>query len=172
MSEVFFFSFRSVCIVTGAPNLCITHTLTPLQPTAHLAGMEYPLKHLSLCSLSTQCSSRLNFFLLARISTHKPDSEPASRGGCHMCLQGCFSAPFIFKDLVQNTLVMIHVHKYHHSDPDSFLFFFFFFLLPSPCIIVFKKASLSVCNYLKQEPGKRDRTNAATGACLLKCESY
>lgn len=51
-----FFSL-SARMVSGVPSLRITHTLSPLQPTAHLASMEYPL-NISLYSLSARRSSR------------------------------------------------------------------------------------------------------------------
>lgn len=62
--------FVSVCMVSGAPSLYITQTFTPLQPTAHLASMEYPL-NISLYSLSTHHSSRFDIFSLACASTYK-----------------------------------------------------------------------------------------------------
>lgn len=48
------------------PSLCITHTFTPLQPTAHLASMEYPL-NISLCSLSTHHSSLVDIYIYKKV---------------------------------------------------------------------------------------------------------
>lgn len=71
-----FFFFVSVCMVSGVPSLCITHTFAPLQPTAHLASMEYPL-NISLYSLSTHRSLRFFFlFPLACVSRYESVSSP------------------------------------------------------------------------------------------------
>lgn len=69
--------FVFMCTVSGVPSLRSTHTFTPLQPTAHLASMEYPL-NISLCSLSTIHSSRFDFFLVCVFTYKSMNSQPAA----------------------------------------------------------------------------------------------
>lgn len=96
--------FVSMCMVSGVPSLRITHlrTLTPLQPTAHLASMEYP-PNISLYSLSTHHSSRFDYFFLSLcIHIYKSvKSQPTAVAVTCVCRDVIQQLSF-FQNLVQN----------------------------------------------------------------------
>lgn len=60
-----------------------THTLSPLQPTAHLASMEYPL---NISLYSPFLTPQLEIFFSARASTHtSANSQPTAAAVTCVC---------------------------------------------------------------------------------------
>lgn len=92
-----------MCMVSRVPSVCIAHTLAhTLQPTAHLASMEYPL-NISLYSLSTHHGSR--FFSSWWIHIQICQQQRLSRVSV-----GMFFSCFHFQNPVRITFLVWNTH--------------------------------------------------------------
>lgn len=95
-----YFFFVYLCVVSGSPTPppTITHALSPRQPTAHLASMEYPRNVSFSQSIRTpRLNIRFSLFFLSLCIHTSVCEQSANSSGCHVCLQGSYSAAFILK---------------------------------------------------------------------------
>lgn len=79
--------FLYMCLRSPEPPHPTSHTLTPLQPTAHLASVRNTF-NVSLYILSTQHSLRFRRLVRPRTGLHEPAANCSAR---HVCLPGCYS---------------------------------------------------------------------------------